>query len=63
MVFPLSGDGDFDLLLKRINEKYGMKTRVNGVPALTAKPLIDSASLFYEIEEDLLKLKLAIINS
>ncbi|GAA5215221.1 NYN domain-containing protein [Corallincola platygyrae] len=54
-VILLSGDGDFDLLLKRINEKYGVTTQVYGVPALTAKSLVDSANQFYGIEEDLLK--------
>jgi uncharacterized LabA/DUF88 family protein len=50
----LSGDGDFDLLLDKLNEKYGVSTEVYGVPALTAKSLIDSASVYHRIEEDLL---------
>ena len=39
-VVLLSGDGDFDL--------------VYGVPELTANSLVDSASVYYRIEEDLL---------
>jgi uncharacterized LabA/DUF88 family protein len=53
-VVLLSGDGDFDLLLKKINMDYAVSTEVYGVPALTAKSLIDSAGVYYRIEEDLL---------
>jgi len=53
-VVLLSGDGDFDLLLKKINMDYGVSTEVYGVPALTANSLIDSAGVYYRIEEDLL---------
>jgi len=53
-VILLSGDGDFDLLLGKINLQYGVSTEVYGVPALTAKSLIDSASVFHPINEDLL---------
>ena len=50
----LSGDGDFDLLLKKIREDCSVRAEVYGVPALTARALIASASAFYRIEEDLL---------
>lgn len=50
----LSGDGDFDLLLEKIRVDYAVRAEVYGVPALTAKSLIDSASIFHGIEEDLL---------
>ena len=50
----LSGDGDFDLLLDTLKRKYGVSTEVYGVPALTANSLIDSASVYHRIEEDLL---------
>jgi len=53
-VVLLSGDGDFDLLLKKIHEKYAVTTEVYGVPSLTANSLIDSAGVFHRIEEDLL---------
>ncbi len=53
-VVLLSGDGDFDLLLKKIKKDYAVSTEVYGVPALTANSLIDSASIYYRIEEDLL---------
>ncbi len=53
-VVLLSGDGDFDLLLKKIIKDYGVSAEVYGVPALTANSLIHSASAYYRIEEDLL---------
>jgi len=53
-VILLSGDGDFDLLLEKIKQDYGVSAEVYGVPALTAKSLIDSASIYHRIEEDLL---------
>ena len=53
-VILLSGDGDFDLLLEKIKKDYFVSAEVYGVPALTANSLIDSASIFHRIEEDLL---------
>lgn len=53
-VVLLSGDGDFDLLLEKINKDYAVSAEVYGVPALTANSLIDSASVYHRIEEDLL---------
>lgn len=53
-VVLLSGDGDFDLLLQRIERLYHVETEVYGVAALTAKSLIDSASQFYPIDQALL---------
>jgi uncharacterized LabA/DUF88 family protein len=50
----LSGDGDFDLLLDKIKKDYAVTAEVYGVPALTANSLIDSASIYHPIEEDLL---------
>ena len=50
----LSGDGDFDLLLKKIKTDYAVSAEVYGVPALTANSLIDSASIYHRIEEGLL---------
>ncbi len=53
-VILLSGDGDFDLLLEKIKRDYAVSAEVYGVPALTANSLIDSASVYHRIEEDLL---------
>jgi len=53
-VVLLSGDGDFDLLLEKLNTDYGVSTEVYGVPALTASSLINAAGVYHRIEEDLL---------
>jgi uncharacterized LabA/DUF88 family protein len=53
-IILLSGDGDFDLLLTKIREKYACVTEVYGVEQLTAKSLIDAASHFTPIKEELL---------
>ncbi len=53
-VILLSGDGDFDLLLKRIISVDKIAAEVYGVPSLTANSLIDAASTYHAIEEDLL---------
>ena len=50
----LSGDGDFDLLLKKIRKDFQISTEIYGVPALTANSLIDAANIFHRIENDLL---------
>lgn len=54
MLVLLSGDGDFDLLLKRIRRNSGLDTMVYGVPQLTATSLIDAAAIFRSIDKDLL---------
>ncbi len=53
-VVLLSGDGDFDMLLEKIKEDYSVRAEVYGVPALTANSLIDAASVYHPIEDDLL---------
>ena len=53
-VVLLSGDGDFDLLLEKIKQDYGVCAEVYGVPSLTANSLIDSANTFHAIDENLL---------
>ncbi len=53
-VVLLSGDGDFDLLLEKINKDYAVSTEVYGVPALTANSLIEATNIYHRIEEDLL---------
>jgi uncharacterized LabA/DUF88 family protein len=50
----LSGDGDFDLLLSKANQCYGVSTEVYGVPALTAPSLINAAQRFIAIDDKLL---------
>lgn len=53
-IILLSGDGDFDLLLKKIISNYAVTAEVYGVPALTANSLINAASVYHRIDEDLL---------
>ena len=53
-VVLLSGDGDFDLLMEKIKKDFAVSAEVYGVPTLTARSLIDSASIYHRIEEDLL---------
>jgi len=53
-VVLLSGDGDFDLLLDRVRQKYGVTADVYGVAALTANSLIAASSNFYAIDQALL---------
>ena len=50
----LSGDGDFDQLLEKIKKDYAVSAEVYSVPALTARSLIDTASIWHRIDEDLL---------
>ncbi len=50
----LSGDGDFDLLLRKVREKYGVTTEVYSVEALTARSLIEAADIHHKIEQSLL---------
>ena len=53
-VVLLSGDGDFDLLLEKIKRDHAVAAEVYGVPELTANSLIDAASRYHRIDEDLL---------
>lgn len=53
-IILLSGDGDFDLLIKKIINDNRLTAEVYGVPQLTAKSLIDAASIFNAIDESLL---------
>ena len=54
IVVLASGDGDFDLLIKKINNSFNVTSEVYGVPKLTANSLINEASKFFPIEESLL---------
>jgi len=53
-VILLSGDGDFDLLLQRVRDKYAVNTEVYGVRALTANSLMDAVDSYYPIDNSLL---------
>ena len=53
-IILLSGDGDFDLLLARVSQRYAVSTSVFGVAALTAASLIDAADHFQPIQAKLL---------
>ena len=54
VVVLVSGDGDFDLLVKKLENDYGVKTEVYGVPGLTAASLIQATSKYVPIENSLL---------
>jgi uncharacterized LabA/DUF88 family protein len=49
-----SGDGDFDLLVKKVIADFAVSVEVYGVPQLTAASLMQAASRFIPIEEGLL---------
>lgn len=49
-----SGDGDFDMALDRVAERFGCSTEVYGTPGLTASSLIEAATRYVPIEESLL---------
>lgn len=50
----VSGDGDFELLVERIQQRFGTRVIVYGVPGLTAKNLIDAADEYQAIDQHLL---------
>ena len=49
-----SGDGDFDVLIKRIRTLHNNSTEIYGVSNLTAKSLKNETSHFFPIENELL---------
>ncbi|MGR5221535.1 NYN domain-containing protein [Vibrio parahaemolyticus] len=53
-VILVSGDGDFQVLVERIQQRFGTKVSVVGVRSLTAKHLIEAADDYIEIEHSLL---------
>jgi uncharacterized LabA/DUF88 family protein len=53
-VVLVSGDGDFDMLLERVRERYGTESLVYGAPGLTAQSLVRAATTYIPIEEPLL---------
>jgi uncharacterized LabA/DUF88 family protein len=54
IVVLASGDGDFDLLIGKINNSFNVTSEVYGVPDLTANSLINAASKFFPIRDNLL---------
>jgi uncharacterized LabA/DUF88 family protein len=54
VVVLASGDGDFDLLENKIRKDFDVSIEVYGVSQFTAVSLINSASKFVSIEDDLL---------
>jgi uncharacterized LabA/DUF88 family protein len=54
VVILVSGDGDFDILVNKILNDFGVSVELYGVPELTADSLISSASKFFPIKDELL---------
>ena len=54
-VILLSGDGDFDLLLQTLKERYQILSHLVSVPELTAQSLIDCADRWLKIDGKLLQ--------
>ena len=54
VVVLASGDGDFDLAVKRIKQKHKVSVEVYGVPELTSSSLVAAADHFLPIEGKLL---------
>ena len=54
IVILVSGDGDFDLLLNTIRNRFKTRTEVYGVPEFTAPSLIHAADRFIPIDARLL---------
>ncbi|MGI9277811.1 MAG: NYN domain-containing protein [Endozoicomonas sp.] len=54
VVVLASGDGDFDLLVRRARERHNVEVDVYGVDQLTAASLIHEASRFIPIEGEFL---------
>jgi len=54
VVVIASGDGDFDLLVNKLRVDRGKRVEVYGVPELTATSLINAASEFKPIDNELI---------
>jgi uncharacterized LabA/DUF88 family protein len=54
VVVLASGDGDFDLLVQKIRDKYSVSVEVYGVAELSAASLIRAADKFVPIKDHLL---------
>lgn len=53
-IILVSGDGDFDLLIERVRNKFNCAAEVYGVPSLTADSLVRAATKFIPIESEFL---------
>jgi uncharacterized LabA/DUF88 family protein len=53
VVVLASGDGDFDLLVHRLRERYAIDVEIYGAPQFTANTLMRAASRFIPIDESL----------
>jgi uncharacterized LabA/DUF88 family protein len=53
-IILLSGDGDFDILVRKVIDEYGCIVDIYGVKELTANSLKESASKFYSISNKFL---------
>ena len=49
-----SGDGDFDILIKKIRTLYNINTEIYGVPNLTANSLKNVTTHFFPINDGLI---------
>lgn len=54
IVVLASGDGDFGILIDKIKQDYNVSVEVYGVQELTADSLIEKATKFIPIKDDLL---------
>lgn len=54
IVVLASGDGDFDLLVNKIRNKYGVTVEVYSIRELTSISLINAATVYHPIGEELL---------
>ena len=53
-IILLSGDGDFEILVQRVQQRFGTKVDVFAVPGLCAQSLIDACDSYIAIDNDLL---------
>ncbi len=53
-IILLSGDGDFDLLVQKVIDKYKCAVHIYGVNELTANSLIETATEFHSISNHFL---------
>ena len=54
VVVLASGDGDFDLALQRVQNRFGIETEVYGVEKLTAASLINATTRYVPIQQNML---------
>ncbi|WP_194437352.1 NYN domain-containing protein [Vibrio fluminensis] len=53
-VILLSGDGDFEMLVERVQQRFNTRVNVYSVPDLTAQSLVDVCDNYIAIDERLL---------